>query len=521
MKWLMPDRLLSVLRARDTTPLELPGDAAREARHRVKVAAILGALAYGVFLAFELNGAQGGSRLERSLDLTHDLAGLTLCAALLCMTLVRAIGDRAIIALALATQVLLCALISVQVTWAGFVRTGHVTSLTWAVPVIILFPLLVPIPPTTALVTAAVSASMMPIALWALAARGAITIGPGDVIASVLTGGVAVGIADVSARAIYGARRQTARAQMLGSYELIERLGQGGMGEVWRAQHMLLARPAAVKLILPERLQGAREAHTEVTARFTREARVTAGLRSPHTVELFDFGVGSDGSLYYAMELHDGLNAEHFVYRFGAIEPRRAVAWLGQACHSLGEAHARGLVHRDIKPSNIMLCRYGRDCDFVKLLDFGLTRTTEASTEAELTTPGARVGTPSYMAPEQVFGMASEPRTDLYALGCVGYWLIAGVKPFEAASAGELMRQHAQAAPLPLSAAAAQPVPARLESLIMACLSKDPADRPPDADSLGVALGESLDGPHWSEADAREWWERNLAEPSHAPGGRT
>jgi serine/threonine-protein kinase len=210
------------------------------------------------------------------------------------------------------------------------------------------------------------------------------------------------------------------------------------------------------------------------------------------------------------MELLEGLNAEHFVYRFGPIDPRRAVHWLQQACHSLGEAHARGLVHRDIKPANILLCRYGRDVDFVKILDFGLTKPTAVIEDMTLTTPGLRLGTPGYMAPEQVFGLATGPRTDLYALGCVAYFLLAGVKPFEADSPGELLRQHAQATPPPLSRHAPHRVPERLEALIMACLSKDEKDRPSDADRVSAELGKSLDSAPWTEAEAQTWWEENL-----------
>jgi serine/threonine-protein kinase len=279
----------------------------------------------------------------------------------------------------------------------------------------------------------------------------------------------------------------------------------------------LLARPAVIKRILPAALQAPMEERDAAIERFTREARVTASLRSPHTVELFDFGSSADGTLYYAMELLEGLNAEHFVYKFGALPPRRAVHWLRQMCHSLGEAHSRGLVHRDIKPANLFVCRYGRDADFVKVLDFGLTRPVGPPGEAGLTSPGVRLGTPGYMAPEQVYGLPSDARTDLYALGCVGYWLLAGVKPFEAESGAELMRMHAQAAPPSLATAACPEVSQRLEAIILSCLAKEPADRPANADALGEALGCSLDGPPWSAEDARAWWEAHLPEMSDTP----
>jgi serine/threonine-protein kinase len=211
------------------------------------------------------------------------------------------------------------------------------------------------------------------------------------------------------------------------------------------------------------------------------------------------------------MELLDGMNAEHFVYRFGPIAPGRVASWLVQACHSLGEAHARGLVHRDIKPANLFLCRYGRDCDFVKVLDFGLTLPDQTAADPRLTAPGARMGTPAYMAPEQVFGVA-DARTDLYALGCVGYFLLCGERPFEG-DTGELLRQHVHTAPPPLGARARQPIPARLEAVVMSCLAKQPAERPDSADALSAALAEGAGDAHWTEAEARAWWDANLQTP--------
>ena len=273
-----------------------------------------------------------------------------------------------------------------------------------------------------------------------------------------------------------------------------------------------MARPAAVKMIRPEQLQGPAEERQAAVQRFTLEAQVTADLRSPHTVQVFDFGVTADGALYYAMELLKGMNAEHFIYRFGPLEPRRAVHWLRQACHSLGEAHAQHLVHRDIKPANLFVCRYGRDVDVVKVLDFGLTRLTTQRADMRVTGPGWQMGTPGYMAPEQVFGLETGPQTDLYALGCVAYWLLAGARPFEAETAGELLRQHAESTPPPLAGKTVQPLPPGLEALIMACLSKNPAQRPRDADAFDAALGNCIDGEPWSPSEAHDWWEKNIKE---------
>ena len=512
MKRLLPARLLAALGGDGSARLELPPDVLRESRRRVRFAAVLGTLAYTVFLALELSGLMTVSSLEHTIDLRHDVLAVVLCAALMVATTLPALTDRALLGLALLVEFLLSLLISTHVPWAAFVRTGHVGGITWVVPIIILFALLVPFRTRTTLAASALCALTMPLGLWLLTARDKISITAGDYWISTITAGVALAIATLASRTVYGAGRQLVAARMVGSYELLERIGQGGMGEVWKARHLLLARPAAVKLILADNLRGSQEARESAIERFTREAKVTASLRSPHTVELFDFGTGSDGALYYAMELLEGMNVEHFVYRFGPLEPRRAVYWLRQACHSLGEAHASGLIHRDVKPANIYVCRYGRDADFIKVLDFGLTKPLAPSAEPGLTQPGRLLGTPAYMAPEQVFGLASDPRTDLYALGCVGYWLLAGVKPFEADSAGEMLRQHAQSPPPPLSGRTPRPIPARLEALIMGCLSKNPDDRPRDADELSAQLVRCVDGEPWTVEMARAWWAENLTE---------
>ncbi len=478
----------------------------RESRERIRVAASIGAAGYVLVLGVALTGVLRAQPLERSIDLVHDAIGVTLCGGLLAATLVRGIADRTVLALALACELLLVGVISLTIPWALFLRTAHLPGITWAVPIMILFPLLVPARPRTVFVVSAVCALMMPGGIAVLAALGKVVARASDYWAALITGTIGAGIAVIASRTVYGARQQLAVASRMGSYELLERLGQGGMGEVWRAHHALLARPAAVKLILPERLQAPAEVREAAVQRFTREAQVTAALRSPHTVQLFDFGVSEDGVMYYAMELLDGINLEHFVYRWGAIEPRRAVHWLLQACHSLGEAHARGLTHRDIKPANLFVCAYGRERDFLKVLDFGLARTIASSGDARLTREGGWLGTPGYMAPEQVFGRDSGPSADLYALGCVAYWLLTASTPFESDDAGELMRQHVQVVPAPLSERAAQAIPPSLEAVVMACLAKAPSERPRDADELSQRLAHSLDGAPWSGADAHAWW---------------
>lgn len=510
MPRVVPERLLAALRRPPAVPLEVPGDLAREARRRVRVAALLGFGGYSLLLVVEWMRVMGGTSLERSIDITSDVTGVVLCAALFGAAALSALSDRTVLALALVVEFALACTISVAAPWAGFIRTGHLAALTWVVPIMILFALLVPMTPAASTTVSALCALTLPVGLWLLDARGLVAARSSDYWHSWITGFIAFGIATIAARTAYNARVEVAAARTVGSYSLDERLGQGGMGEVWKARHLLLARPAAIKLILPETLQGASEKRDHMVGRFTREARITASLCSPHTVELFDFGITGDGTLYYAMELLGGLNLEHFVYQFGPIGPGRAVYWLRQACHSLAEAHACGLVHRDIKPANLVVCQYGRDADFIKLLDFGLVRPAATIGDAALTSPGARMGTPGYMAPEQVFGMKADARTDLYALGCVAFWLLAGSRPFEAESAGEVLRQHAQVDPPPLSGRAPHPIPPRLEAVIMSCMAKDPTRRPASAEELDARLEEALDGDRWSPEAARDWWRENL-----------
>ena len=226
-----------------------------------------------------------------------------------------------------------------------------------------------------------------------------------------------VALGYVCAHVVCGLGKQATRAQDLGNYHLVERLGQGGMGEVWKAQHRLLARPAAIKLIRPSLIE--KGGASDLIRRFEREAQVTAQLQSPHTVELFDFGVADDGGFYYVMELLDGLDLEALVTRYGPIPAERAIHMLRQVCHSLAEAESKGLVHRDIKPSNIFACRYGGDHDFIKVLDFGIVKATDPSeteTGVGLTNTILPQGTPAFVSPEQALGGACiDGRADIYA----------------------------------------------------------------------------------------------------------
>jgi serine/threonine-protein kinase len=288
------------------------------------------------------------------------------------------------------------------------------------------------------------------------------------------------------------------------------------MGEVWRARHRFLARPAAVKLVRPELIGGrGAEDVARTLARFEREAQATASMRSPHTIALYDFGI-DDGTFYYVMELLDGLDLQTLVERHGPIPAERAVYLLRQVCESLGEAHESNLIHRDVKPANLYVCRYGRERDFVKVLDFGLVKPGGTEEDVHLTGEQAVGGTPAFMAPEQIVGdRPVDPRTDLYALGCVGYWLVTGHLVFEGASVMDTMMQHAREAPVPPSHRTELPVPADLEETILACLSKDPDERPQSADALAARLDACRELAPWTPERARRWWE--VHQPTTGP----
>jgi serine/threonine protein kinase len=322
-----------------------------------------------------------------------------------------------------------------------------------------------------------------------------------------------VGMAYVGSRVLHALGTEVRRARELGSYRLLERIGAGGMGEVWRASHRLLARPAAIKLIRPSDSM-AFDTSDEAKRRFEREAQVIAQLRSPHTVNLFDFGIADDGTFYYVMELLDGLDAERLVRGFGPLPAERVVYLVRQMCHSLSEAESVGLVHRDIKPANIIVCRYGEDYDFVKLLDFGIVKALhdpmKHDPEATLTAAHIVRGTPAFIAPEQALEAATvDHRADIYAVGCVAYFLLTAQLVFTADSPMGLVVHHAHTPPERPSSRTELPIPPALDDLIMTCLAKNPADRPQTARELVRRLDAVPLASVWSEQRAREWWEQH------------
>jgi serine/threonine protein kinase len=288
-----------------------------------------------------------------------------------------------------------------------------------------------------------------------------------------------------------------------GPYTLDAKIGEGGMGVVYRANHVLLGRRAAIKLLPPERT---READVK---RFEREVRLTSRLSHPNTIAIYDFGRTSEGSFYYAMEYVDGLDLQTLVEREGAQDPARVAHLLAQLASALVEAHGKGLVHRDIKPANVMVCERGGVSDVLKVLDFGLAKAVAGAevTESDLCRV---VGTPLYMSPEAVTAPASvDARSDLYALGALGYFLLTGVPPFSGKNVLEVCAQHLCEAPLPPSARRGG-IPRELEALILRCLAKSPDERPASA---AVVRAELLRlAAEWSDERAARWWSER-AEP--------
>jgi len=314
----------------------------------------------------------------------------------------------------------------------------------------------------------------------------------------------------ITVRVIYGLGREIADARKVGAYVLVEKLGEGGMGEVWRAKHSALVRPAAIKLMRPRALSdGSPIDIGQLTRRFHQEAQATALLKSPHTVAVYDFGETNDGALYYVMELLDGLDLETLVQQFGPQPAERVVHFLRHAAASLAEAHADGLVHRDIKPANLFASVMGLELDFLKVLDFGLVR--RIAVDPNLTAENGVWGTPAYIAPESAGYSRSDARSDIYSLGAVAYWLLTGKTVFEAPTGNAMIVAQIRDTPVAPSLRTELPIPRELEAVIMACLAKNPDERPQSAEQLSRLLG-AVQVPAWTQRRAEAWWRAHRPE---------
>jgi serine/threonine-protein kinase len=512
-------------RSSSETPHGLPADLVSEAGRRLRILAILYAFVFfmaGFFPAL-IRAEDRAILFGRPIQWVPGgtAIGMSLLVALVLR--VADLSPRGILNLALVFEVVS----SYGIAAAEYLdphMDHHFMGLSWVAVWTLLFNVVVPTAPRRALIASLAAVSAVPAMIgYVVSQPGSPQKVPGIVFffAYVFPYLLVVLMAYVGARLIYALGAEIARARELGSYKLIERLGAGGMGEVWRAQHRMLARPAAIKLIHPSLTTDAQGgASVDARRRFEREAQAIASLRSPHTVTLFDFGVTDEGAFYYVMEMLDGLDAESLVKRFGQLAPERAVNVIRQVCHSLSEAHAAGLVHRDVKPANIFLCRYGEEYDFAKVLDFGLVKAVDTIADAAPTMTMTREhsvhGTPAFIAPEQALNLPTlDHRVDIYATGCVAYWLLTGQLVFTGDTPMALLMQHTQSPPPPMSSRTELPIPPALERIVMACLAKDPADRPQSARELADALGAVEIAGAWTPDRARAWWSAHRPASAH------
>jgi serine/threonine-protein kinase len=445
------------------------------------------------------------------------VAGLALSVGLVIVAGKLSHRPNLLLDVSLIFQILTAMLIGMMNQWNPSFETVGVS---WICIIILAYPAIAPNTPGKILAASLTAASMDPLGLAVAELRGAEYDATAiSVVWSFIPNYLCALVAVIPAHIIRGLGREARKARELGSYKLGDELGRGGMGEVYRAEHRLLARQAAIKLIRPE-LLGAQDPDTAhiMVERFKREAQAAATLRSPHTIELYDFGVTEDGAFYYVMELLDGVSLEDMVKRFGPIESERAVYLMRQVCLSLAEAHESGLIHRDIKPSNIFASRMGMQVDFAKVLDFGLVKAQESKGETLLTQRGMTTGTPAYMAPEMALGdVELDGRADIYALGCVFYWMLTGQLVFEADSPLRMMHRHVSDTPDPPSTRTEIRIPRELDALILECLEKEPEKRPPTAVALAMRLDAIASGDPWTERRAWQWWTKHF--PEAAPMG--
>ncbi len=312
----------------------------------------------------------------------------------------------------------------------------------------------------------------------------------------------------VISQTLYSLHRTAHRAKRLGNYVLEDQIGSGGMGEVYRAQHAMICRPTAVKVVTAEGLGSG-----PALARFEREVQLSASLTHVNTITIFDYGRTPSDTFYYAMEYLDGMDVRKLVERFGPLSPARAIHLLVQACGSLSEAHARGIVHRDIKPSNLFVTHRGGVYDFIKVLDFGLARQLDSESSTALTQAGVIFGTPQFISPEALYGADKvDERSDIYNLGGVAFWMLTGQPVFRGSTSVDLIIDHVKTSPTPPSEVSTRGIPESLDAIVLKCLEKDPDRRFQTVEELETALQSLALHETWDKADAKEWWQRHVPE---------
>jgi serine/threonine-protein kinase len=500
----------------------MPDDLLKEASERLGITALIVAMLWllGTILdhvALHVQAPGSNRWLTWEVDDTFSAVGLATALALYIFTRRSRGNPRFALDLGLVFLLVTCFIIAMLVHWEPVPADWPVSPIiSWLGVAVVIFAALLPSTPVKTLVVGIVAVSMNPLAMLIAKWRGTWEFGSWvNVLLMHYADYLLVGVAVVISMVVRRLGHQVAQAREMGSYQIGELIGSGGMGQVYRATHRMLARPAAIKLIRPEMVgEGSGEAAQLALKRFRREAEAAASLRSPHTVELYDLGVTEDETMYFVMELLEGMTLEALVAREGPLPAGRTVHIIRQVCESLAEAHAAGLIHRDIKPANIHVGRLGLTNDFVKVLDFGLVKSVvdkagdavpAVAGPSVATAGGLTPGTPAFMAPEMAVGEPVDSRADIYALGCVAYYLLTAKLVFEAENAVQVLLKHVTESPVPPSVRGGLPMPPELDEVVLACLAKEPADRPQTAIELSRRLGE-IRGITWGPDQAAEWW---------------
>jgi eukaryotic-like serine/threonine-protein kinase len=483
----------------------LSSDVLADARRRLRIGSLACLGAFAVVLVGHLLLVQLGWSHLHPIHVTATLIGAAVACGFYLLAGVQQLSAESLLNLGLLLQWQLCFSMSNMELRGPDPRDPHDFGVSIVCIIVVLAPILVPAPPWKTLLIALLCALSGPLAYSRLTGSDY----PQTLRAYFnlyAVSGVAALLSLAPAYVLRRMREELQEAQAFGSYQLVTRLGKGGMGEVWSAKHRLLARPAAIKLIGRDLGNGNAPTDPVMLKRFEQEVQATALLSNPHTTTIYDYGMAADGTFYYVMELLQGGDLASFAAEHGPLGPARTVFILCQVLDSLEEAHAAGLVHRDVKPENIYLCRLGLRGDWVKVLDFGLALLTKVPAEARLTMSETVQGTPAFMSPEQALQKEVDGRADLYSVACLGYWLLTGKAVFDAQNAVEHVIHHASSAPPRLSARGAPDVGAELESLLLACLEKQPELRPASAAEFRHRLLQCPLRDCWTQADADRWW---------------
>jgi serine/threonine-protein kinase len=505
----------------------LPTDLVTRSGNQIRKAALAFAAIWGFVLivawpiAYGFNGSILRERGFPSPGTEIALIGLAISLAMAWYAS-RKVDRERILSLALGHEVITAMLVSGIAWWApGETFRTSLSPICLFLPI---YPALAPLAPKQVL-AAGLLAATTDVLGWSIAeARGVAPSAPAlQMFFAFGTTYLCALLSMLPATIIRRLGREVQEARDMGSYRLGKLIGKGGMGEVYRATHRLLARPAAVKVIgSTDLIEMDGESRTRALERFRREAAVAAALTSPHTINLFDFGVTDSGTYYYVMELLHGMDLQAMVDRHGPLPPARALHFLRQATISLAEAHQFGIVHRDVKPSNIYASRLGLEVDFVKVLDFGIVKVETRKLDPaslKLSREDVPIGTPAYMAPEGVDGGAAlTPASDIYSLGCVAFFILTGDMVFRASSVLQMAMKHMEEAPRkPSDVQPGNGIPPELDELVLRCLSKRPEDRPADALALLAMITPLTRAMPWTPEQSSEWWEAHVpVEPETA-----